>query len=349
MAALAAAMVCSGCGNGADKNGAADVNAAQTAEAGAEDGAEDVEEGNADTGAADEQSDGEDAQEEDGPKVLDHFTGGILYEDGDYLFSIESMGMTEEGYEIFYHAHTDSEGHRGAYEMNVVVNGVRTSFEGMRFYNDTEDGQNGSDYMLCSTENPARLVISREYLEKLGAEEVKSLSIHLELGSEAYGSIETRVEEDYLIYPGDVVDTAVTFPEPERDSWVLADNEYGKVQIIRAAYNKYYQDNARVHVYVLTQGVGGEDFPRYGVGVQVERLEEDGRTIAFDSDDNDKFYMYSEPYLYEDAFIDWDIPFEDCEEGFLSPVTITVSADGNETAAETVLDFTHLEYEEEGN
>lgn len=50
--------------------------------------------------------------------------------------------------------------------------------------------------------------------------------------------------------------------------------------------------------------------------------------------------------LYEGVLVDQDIAAENMEEGFLSPATVTVHPGyPDEEKIETVLDFTHLEYE----
>ena len=57
-----------------------------------------------DGGAAnEEEGDAEDPAQPQ-PAELENFTSGILYEEGEYLFEIDSMEMTEDAYVITYHA-----------------------------------------------------------------------------------------------------------------------------------------------------------------------------------------------------------------------------------------------------
>lgn len=348
LTALVLSAACFGCGKNADQADGSDVR--QTSEEGQGSDGQDADGGSGEEQDADadsaQETDGETeegSQEEDGPLVYDHFTGGTLYEEGKYLFRIDSMGMTEEGYEIQYTVSADSGGYSSYYEMQVIVNGISTSFSGITFYNDTEDGQKGSGEMLGSTDTPARMVIGKEYLEKLGASQVNSLFLHVELGQSAYNTITISEEIDCILYPGDVVGEDAIFPEPERESWVLVDNEYGKVQILRAVYEENRNGDAQVHAYILTKGTGGEDFPRYGIDVKVFRL--DGRVYSFNDWRNQHYTMKEDAVLYEASLYDSDIPFEDCEEGFISPVKISLKINGEETETDAVLDFTHLEYE----
>lgn len=284
----------------------------------------------------------ETAAPEDGPQEYVHFTGGTLYEEGEYLFRIDSMEMTEEGYEILYSAQSDYAGYSAYYEMNVVVNGVHTSFEGIRFYNDTEEGQKGSSQMLGSTETPARMVIQKEYLEALGASEITSLHLNVELGRREQNTIKTGAELEYILYPGEAVQETDIFPEPARESWVLMDNEYGRVQILSAEYTANSNGYAQVHGYILAQGAGGEDFPKYGYKVQVRRME--GNRYRFGDWQNQSYTLQPEPWLYEVSIYDADLSFAECEEGFIS--TVNVEIDENVFSEEKVIDFTHLEYEE---
>lgn len=346
LTALVLSAACFGCGKNADQADGSDVR--QTSEEGQDSEGQDSGGGSGQKQDADsvQGTDGETeegSQEEDGPLAYDHFTGGTLYEEGKYLFRIDSMGMTEEGYEIQYTACTDSSGYSPYYEMRVIVNGISTSFSGITFYNDTEDGQKGSERMLGSTDSPARAVIAKEYLEKLGAAQVNSLSLHVELGKNAYNSITTGAEIDCTLYPGDVVGEEAIFPEPERESWVLVDNEYGKVQILRAVYEENRNGDAQVHAYILTKGAGGEDYPKYGIDVRVFRL--DGRVYRFCDWRNQHYTMKEGAVLYEASLYDSDISFEDCEEGFISPVKISLKINGEETETDAVIDFTHLEFE----
>lgn len=329
------AVMCSGCGKSTDKTEISSSGGQEVTETGTV----------AETTGADGETD---ESGEDSPRIYEHFSGGTLYEEGAYLFRIDSMGMTEEGYEIQYSTATDSSGYSPYFEMNVVVNGIRTSFEGIQFYNDTEDGQLGSSDMLGSTETPARLVISKEYLAALGASEVHSLQLSVTLGRREGNTINPGAELEYTLYPGDAVQTSDLFPEPERESWLLMDNEYGKVQILRAAYPSDDDGRARVHAYILVQGAGGEDFPKYGYDVSIRRMADDGRTFQFADGMNQSYRLMPEAALYEVRLCDYEIPYAGCEDNFLSDVSVCILSSGSSIYSEDkVIDFTHLEYEEE--
>lgn len=327
LALLMAAALFSGCSGGQDTKEPNSSGKPQTSE-----------QGNApETGG----SEGSSApQEEDGPQVYEHFTGGTLYEEGKYFFSIESMGMTNEGYEVQYTAQTDTKGYQVYCDMKPVINGIRTDFEGWTFYDDTEKGQKGSSTMLPNT---AKLVIGKEYLEKMGATEVKSLALHVELGMSTGSTFTPGAELDYILYPGNAVDTAAQFPEPARESWLLYDGTHGRLQILSAAYQEDRDGCARVHAFILAQGVEDEENP-YGVSVEMLRL--DGKYVNFSDKLNQDYDLLPEAILYEGVLVDQDIAAENMEEGFLSPATVTVHPGyPDEEKIETVLDFTHLEYE----
>lgn len=343
LTALVLSAACCGCGKNADQAGGHDIWQISGEGQDSDGGSGQEQDGDTDSAQETHGETKEGPQEEDGPLVYDHFTGGTLCEEDKYLFRIDSMGMTEEGYEIQYTANADSGGYRSYYEMKVIVNGISTSFSGITFYNDTENGQKGSKEMLGSTDTPARMVIGKDYLEKLGASQVYSLYLHVELGQSAYNTITIGKEIDCTLYPGDVVDEEALFPEPERESWVLLDNEYGKVQILRAVYEENRNGDAQVHAYILTKGTGGEDFPKYGIDVKVFRL--DDRVYRFSDWRNRHYTMKEEAVLYEASLYDSDIPFEECQEGFISPVKISFDINGETFETDAVLDFTHLEYE----
>ena len=64
-----------------------------------------------------DETDGEENSEEGSgqpqPVELENFTSGTLYEEGEYLFSIDSMEMTEDAYVITYRASTDARNYSG--------------------------------------------------------------------------------------------------------------------------------------------------------------------------------------------------------------------------------------------
>lgn len=338
-AAVTTALVLSACGGKSADSGTKAVAAAVTEAADGE-SEENQEE------SPEKESSGE--EQADGPVVYENFSGGTLYEEGDYLFRIDSMEMTDEGYVIQYEAETDCEGYKACYKVETLdVNGLRYICElqnapsGYLFYNDTEEGQKGTEAMLGGK---ARLVITREFLDELGAEEVKSLHLKLMLGRIASNTIDKYVELEYMLYPGSAVEAAVTFPEPERESWLLFDNEHGRAQIVRAEYTKRDYKAAAVNLYIMLQQKEDDEDAPHAHTIFITRHGETEREIIFREN------LYTQPgvtTLCKVVLKDPDIPRDNCEETFLSPVVVELSESGEGVKiTDTVLDFTGLEHEQ---
>ena len=91
---------------------------------GAPEGETQVNDGVNDGGAANEEEGDAEGPAQPQPAELENFTSGILYEEGEYLFEIDSMEMTEDAYVITYHAATDAQNYSTYYDMELTVNGV---------------------------------------------------------------------------------------------------------------------------------------------------------------------------------------------------------------------------------
>ena len=202
---------------------------------GAPEGETQVNDGVNDGGAANEEEGDAEGPAQPQPAELENFTSGILYEEGEYLFEIDSMEMTEDAYVITYHAATDAQNYSTYYDMELTVNGVKFHSDDFTFVD--VDGDRTSSTMIGGGRDRAiELTMPRTLLAHAGIQEITSLQFDVVLGYSAYGSVYEEVEILATVYPGAKPAETDPFPEPKQDSWVLLDNEAGKVQIVDANY-----------------------------------------------------------------------------------------------------------------
>lgn len=206
---------------------------------------------------------GEEGEEEEsgegtgqtGPIELENFTSGVIYEEGEYLFQIDSIEETEEAYVITYRAATDEQNYSGYYDMQLKVNGVIFHYNDFKFTDETRESNN---MIGGGPDRPIQVTLPRTRLAHAGVQEITSLEFDITLGYSAQGSIYEEVMFQATVYPGAKPAEEDPFPEPKADSWVLLDNQEGKVQIVDANYWVSAADGHIMGVtfHVLSQGQG---------------------------------------------------------------------------------------------
>ena len=189
------------------------------------------------------------------PVELENFTSGTLYEEGEYLFSIDSMEMTEDAYVITYRASTDARNYSGYYDMQLIINGVAFHYNDFTF---TDENRESNSMIGGGPDRAIRVTLPRTLLAHAGIREVTSVQFDVTLGYSAHSSVYEEVEIRATVYPGAKPAEVDPFPTPKQDSWVLLDNEEGKVQIVDANYWVSAADGHIMGVtfHILTQGKG---------------------------------------------------------------------------------------------
>ena len=206
-----------------------------------------------------DETDGEENSEEGSgqpqPVELENFTSGTLYEEGEYLFSIDSMEMTEDAYVITYRASTDARNYSGYYDMQLIINGVAFHYNDFTF---TDENRESNSMIGGGPDRAIRVTLPRTLLAHAGIREVTSVQFDVTLGYSAHSSVYEEVEIRATVYPGAKPAEVDPFPTPKQDSWVLLDNEEGKVQIVDANYWVSAADGHIMGVtfHILTQGKG---------------------------------------------------------------------------------------------
>ena len=198
---------------------------------------------------------GGESEESSGTKEFENFTSGTIYQDGDYLFSIDSIESTGDAYVITYRAATDAQNYTGYYDMQLTVNGVRFHYDDFKF---TDEDRQSNNMIGGGPDRPIKVTLPRTLLAHAGIEEITSLKFDVTLGYSSYGSIYEEVEISATVYPGNKPENTDPFPTPKNDEWVLLDNAEGKVQIVDANYWVSAADGhiMGVTMHILAQGEG---------------------------------------------------------------------------------------------
>ncbi len=206
------------------------------------------------TGAAGEEGGGEtgDAGQPE-PVEFENFTSGVIYEEGDYLFQIDSIEETPDAYVITYRAATDEQNYSGYYDMQLKVNGVIFHYDDFTF---ADEDRTSNSMLGGGPDRPIQVTLPRTLLAHAGIQEITSLEFDVALGYSAQGSIYEEVMFQATVYPGAKPAEADPFPAPKQDSWVLLDNEDGKVQVVDANYWVSAADGhiMGVTLHILSQG-----------------------------------------------------------------------------------------------
>ena len=198
---------------------------------------------------------GDNKSEEPAALTFANFSSGIVYENGSYLFQIDSMEMTDEGYVITYRAATDTQGNSSYYNMKITVNGITFPDDAFQF---SGNGMIGYSMIGGGRDEQCQVMLSKELLDLAGIQEVLSLQFDTALGHEST-STHTYYEDVTFtasVYPGEKTDTSDWFPESKNSGWILYESEEGKLQITGARYWRSAFDGSimGINFSILEQG-----------------------------------------------------------------------------------------------